>query len=194
VIKNLCAANNIGFKITLSDTNQFVFKLYSGVDRSYDQFDNPYVIFSPTFENIVNSNYSKSKKGLKTITLVAGEGEGTARKTAIVGLGSGVSRREMYTDAKDLSQTVNDVPISDADYYAQLALKGIEDLVKNGTKELFDGEVDTTQMFKYGVDFFMGDVTQLVNEYGIKAKARVTEIIHSQSTSGIEVYPTFTII
>ncbi len=54
---------------------QFVFELYAGFDRSYDQTENPYVIFSPKFENIINSNYIESKASLKTVTLVGGEGE-----------------------------------------------------------------------------------------------------------------------
>ena len=70
IISGLCAKNNIGFKIVLNDSNQFVFSLYAGVDRSYDQTENPYVIFSPNFENIINSNYFTSKANLKTATRV----------------------------------------------------------------------------------------------------------------------------
>ena len=72
VISKLCSERNIGFKITLNDQKQFVFKLYAGTDRSYDQTENPYVVFSPNFENIINSNYMESKSSLKTITLVGG--------------------------------------------------------------------------------------------------------------------------
>lgn len=52
VIKGLCEENNIGFKIVLTDENKFAFSLYAGVDRSYEQTENPYVVFSPNFENI----------------------------------------------------------------------------------------------------------------------------------------------
>lgn len=83
-IKKLCDSKNIGFRIKLSDDNKFVFKLYAGTDRSYDQFTNPYVIFSPKFENVINTNYLESKKTLKTVTLVAGEGEGADRRTTTV--------------------------------------------------------------------------------------------------------------
>ena len=102
-IKKLCDSKNIGFRIKLSDDNKFVFKLYAGEDHSYDQFTNPYVIFSPKFENVINTNYLESKKTLKTVTLVAGEGEGADRKTTTVacssGAGTGLNRRELYTDA-----------------------------------------------------------------------------------------------
>ena len=37
VISGLCEKNEIGFKVTLSDEDKFVFKLYKGTDRSYSQ-------------------------------------------------------------------------------------------------------------------------------------------------------------
>ena len=94
VIASICQEKDIGFKITLNTSNQFVFKLYSGVDRSYGQSVNPYVVFSPNFENIIESNYIESKMALKNVTLIGGEGEGTARKYTSVGTASGLDRRE----------------------------------------------------------------------------------------------------
>lgn len=95
VIKGLCEENNIGFKIVLTDENKFAFSLYAGVDRSYEQTENPYVVFSPNFENIINSNYYSSRASFRNVTLVAGEGEGASRRTAIVGSASGLDRREL---------------------------------------------------------------------------------------------------
>ena len=71
VVKGLCEENNIGFKIVLTDENKFAFSLYAGVDRSYEQTENPYVVFSPNFENIINSNYYSSKASFRNVTLVA---------------------------------------------------------------------------------------------------------------------------
>lgn len=101
-IETICQTYNLGFQVTLNEQNQFVFMLYSGADRSYDQTENPYVIFSPKFENIINSDYLESGKTLKNITLVAGEGEGLARTSLVVGGGAGLKRRELYTDARDI--------------------------------------------------------------------------------------------
>ena len=71
VIKGLCEENNIGFKIVLTDENKFAFSLYAGVDRSYEQTENPYVVFSPNFENIINSNYYSSRASFRNVPLVA---------------------------------------------------------------------------------------------------------------------------
>lgn len=194
VVNKLCEYFGIGFKITLNSNNQFVFKLYAGVDRSYSQMTNPYVVFSPNFENIIDSKYLESKKTLKNVTLVAGEGEGSARRTLTIGNTTGMERRELFTDARDISSTVNNTTISDAEYNAQLEQRGYEKLVDYQIARSFDGQVEATQMFKYGRDFFLGDTVQVVNEYGIESKSRIDEIVRSQDKEGYNVYPTFTIL
>jgi len=192
VIQKICEERNIGFKITLNDNKQFVFKLYMGTDRSYDQTDVPYVVFSPKFENIINSSYIESKSSLKNVTLVGGEGEGAARKYTTVGNGSGLDRREIFTDARDISSDVgNGVVLTESEYTAQLKQRGKETLAENTDVTSFEGKVETTIMFKYGEDFFNGDVVQIANEYGHETKARILEIVMSENEDGISVYPTF---
>ena len=192
VISKICSERSIGFKVTLNDNKQFVFKLYAGADRSYDQEINPYVIFSPKFENIINSNYVESKSALKTVTLIGGEGEGSARRYTTVGGGNGLNRRELFTDARDISSDVgNGVTLTNAEYIAQLQQRGREKLTENTDVTSFEGQVETTVMFKYGEDFFNGDVVQIANEYGHETKARIVEIVMSEDEEGSSVYPTF---
>lgn len=195
-IKKLCEEANIGFKITLNDQNKFVFKLYSGVDRSYDQDINPYVVFSPGFENIINSNYYESKQNFKNVAIVAGEGEGSARRSVIVGDEnlSELSRREIFTDARDISSSDPSGTLTNAQYDDLLRQRGLENLSDNRLVQSFEGQVEATQMYQYGKDFFMGDITQLENEYGMKSKVRVIEFIHSENKNGIENYPTFEVL
>ena len=196
VICEVCESNEIGFKITLNESNQMVFSLYAGTDRSYEQTENPYVIFSPGFDNLLNSNYISSKKTLKTVTMITGEGEGSDKKKAVAecsnGAGSGLNRREMHTDASGISQTDGENTISDEDYTALLQRQGIDELAQNTRTESFEGEVSSGRTYTYGTDYFMGDIVQNVNEFNIKATSRVTEYIMSQDESGIERYPTFT--
>lgn len=191
VIKGLCEENNIGFKIVLTDDNQFAFSLYAGADRSYDQTENPYVVFSPNFENIINSNYFSSKAGYRNVTLVAGEGEGASRKTTVVGSASGLDRRELFTDARDISSDTEDGTLSDAEYTAQLRTKGLKNLVDHMITTAFEGEVEVTRLFKYGEDFFIGDIVQIANEYGNENSAYISELIISNSDEGLSIYPTF---
>lgn len=46
-------------------------------------------------------------------------------------------------------------------------------------------------MFKYGEDFFNGDVVQIANEYGHETRARILEIVMSEDNEGVSLYPTF---
>lgn len=192
VIKKICVERGIGFKVTLNDQKQFVFKLYAGVDRSYEQVERPHVVFSPSFDNIVDSNYIESKSSLKNVTLVGGEGEGSERKYVTVGSESGLNRRELFTDARDISSDVGDGKVlTEAEYNAQLEQRGKEDLAENTDVVSFEGQAETSRMFVYGRDFFNGDIVQVADEYGHEIQARVLEIITSEDEQGRSVYPTF---
>lgn len=195
-IKSMCDNVGIGFKITLNDKNQFVFKLYNGNDRSYSQDVNPYVVFSPNFENLISSNYVESSNTLKNVALVAGEGEGSDRRTYIVGDSTqkGLSRREMFVDARDISSSTDDGTLTDDEYNAQLAQRGDEKLSENKATQSFEGQAETTQLYKYNEDFFMGDICEYENEYGMESRVRITEYIHSEDSNGTESYPTFTVL
>lgn len=199
-IVNLCFSNNIGFKITLNDAGKYVFKLYSGIDRSYDQVENPYVVFSPNFENLKNSEYMLSSRLLKTVTLTAGEkGVGNAQLVMEVdsseGFLSDLYRKEMFLDAQDISKVdQSGNPISDEEYFAHLHQRGLEELSKNIVIETFASEVDPTSNFIFGEDFFLGDILQVSNEYGYEGKSRVIEVVRCQDGSGFKIYPIFCVV
>lgn len=197
VIHDLCLSVNIGFKITINDVyKKFAFRLYNGVDRSYDQTARPMVEFSQNFGNLINSNYIYSKKTEKNVALVLGEGEGKNRKRQVV-IPKGVSektnleRRELLVDARDISSDET----STSFYNAMLIQRGYERLAENSETRAFDGKAETSQRFRYNEHFKMGDICELENEYGITEKVRVTEYIYSESKSnGIENYPTFVVV
>lgn len=195
VVSEICESSGIGFKVTLNDSNQFVFKLYRGINRTYDQSIYPYVIFSPHFDNILNSDYLESNKPLKNVTLVLGEGEGNARKRKTVytleSNPNGLIRRELFTDARDISSETEDGKLEDDEYEDLLVQRGKEKLAENTATKTFDGEVESTILFKYDRDFFMGDIIQIENEFGISGTARIVEFIRSQDKDGIKMYPTF---
>lgn len=190
-IEDICQTFGYGYKITLQD-GCFVFDLYTGIDRSYNQSNLPYVVFSADYENLLNSDYKLDKTDYKNVVLVAGEGEGLERKTQSVGglFHKGLQRREMYSDARNAS--TNNGEISDEDYYNQLIEDGQETLDNNQAAETFIGEVDYSKPYQYGKDYTLGDIVQVVNEYGIEATPRITEIIESEDENGeYNVIPTF---
>ena len=194
-ITAVCLAYGLGFRVTLTNENKFLLELYQGIDRSYDQEEQTYVIFSAKFDNLISSNYLESNEALRTVTIVAGEGEGTDRKRVVVasetGSGSGLGRRELFTDARDISSTSGSETITPEAYNYKLQQKGIEDLAENVSITTFEGQVQDGMSFTFGKDYFIGDIVQLVDEYGRDTTVRVTELVRSNSTSGLEIYPTF---
>lgn len=197
VIADICKDKDIGFKITLDDDKKFHFCLYLGVDRTYGQDKVPYVEFSPDFDNIINGEYVESKSTLKTVAAVLGAGEGTARKRTVTGdeTITGINRRELYVDARDIQEKDdNGNTISDSEYQNKLVQRGNEKLAENKISKVYDGEVEATQQYRYGEHFDMGDVVQLGDGYGRYWTARITEYIMSEDTDGNKYYPTFTIM
>lgn len=87
-ISEICQTYGLGFKVVLNDQNQFVFSLIEGVDHSYGQSENPYVIFSDEYDNLLSSQYVEDYSDIATDVLVAGEGEGLDRKTLWVTAGT----------------------------------------------------------------------------------------------------------
>ena len=192
VISKVCEEKSIGFKVSLNESKQFVFELYAGADRSYEQTNYPYVVFSPNFDNIINSNYLESKENLKNVALVGGEGEGTARKYLAIGDTSGLDRRELFVDARDISSEGEDGQTLTTEQYNELLKqRGNEYLADYTDLVSFEGAVETNIMYKYGVDFFDGDIVQIANEYGHEAKVRILEVVISENEEGNSVYPTF---
>ena len=191
-LTNQITPYEIGYDVQLID-GDFVFTLYKGVDRSYDQDTNPYVIFSPDFENLLSSNYVESSQDAKNFALVAGEGEGNQRRTTTAGDStlSGLNRIELYVDARDISSKTDSGTLTDSQYIAQLQNRGMEKLAAFSAVELFEGKVESETNFIYGEDYFLGDKVQVINEYGIGASARIVEIIDSEDTEGRTVVPTF---
>lgn len=194
VISKLCQEQNIGFRITMPTDGDLVFELYAGLDRSADQLANPQVTFAPNFDNLGASSYFKTKRPLKTAGLVLGEGEDTAQKmasvTAPTGAGSGFNRREVLIDATSVKSTVNEVTMTNEQYHEQLNLFGRLELLKHQFTAAFDGQIENLPNLQYAKDFYMGDIVQIENEYGMNTTSRVTEFIRSISSAGNTAYPT----
>lgn len=196
VIQKMCEDNMVGFKVTLNEANQFVFELYLGEDRSYKQLVNPYVIFSPKFENMISSEYFETNENYRNVALVHGEEkEDQPRKTVVVGTVSGLDRRELYVDGRDVkTKDENDNEIPEATYLENLRQKGITSLKEHQSITSFTGETEVHRSFKYGTDYFMGDIVQVEDDYGHDNEAYITELIFSQDDSGFNVYPTFQVV
>lgn len=195
VVVNLCKQYEYGFKIILNANKNFEFQLYKGTNRSYNQVGNPFVVFAPEFENIVSSDYVHNKVTLKNACNVAGEGEGTARKMYGVGSTSGLARREMFVDARDISSAQEDeTTLTTEEYNNLLIQRGREKLAENVETITFEGEVESVRQFVFDRDYFLGDIVTVKNSYGVIAHPRVIEVIQSHDENGFSTIPAFSIM
>ena len=194
-IKEICVEEKIGFMVTLTEDNRFIFKLFKGVDRSYSQLVNPYVVFSPDFENLKNSTYLESFKPYKNVSLIKGEQLAKVHIMETVDLDNavGINRREIFTDAGNVSSEIDGVSLSDPIYKTHLKQKGKDDLNEHKAIKILEGNADFSKTFKLGIDFNIGDIVQLKNEQGFESRVVISEIIFVQDMSGYRVYPTFTV-
>lgn len=218
MICSLCQECKIGWKILPKGVGGFEFELFVGTDRSYDQSVNPYVVFSPSFENLLNSNYIKSYKAYKNSVYAVGtyqkeviiknkykndegdwviEEQTTYEEDEVTAWGfsedsepTGLARREIFID----NGGVNDGEQGGA-YSIWNAInkqKGLTELANHQTTTAFEGELEATRQYVYGKDFAIGDIVQIQNEYGIEGTVYISEIVFSQDASGITITPTFT--
>lgn len=190
-IVSVLTAYGIGWRAYVNNNGSIEIEFYKGVNRSVCQTDNAHVIFSPDNENNLNSTYSVDYSNYKNVALVAGEGEGTARKRTTVYSSeyTGLNRYELYVDARNVSSNNGD--ISDSEYLELLKQNGIEKLQDNKQVETFEGEIETMNMYIYGRDFDLGDIVTVSNMYEITSNTRIIGVIESNSNEGESIIPTF---
>lgn len=184
-----CKTYDLGWDIDIRN-GKYVFYLYRGTDRSYAQSENPVVVFSPEYDNLVESTYSYDKTTYANAALVGGEGEGIDQRVAIIGNARGMERYETYIDGDSVSS--NGEIITPIQYIKLLEEYGKTELSQIATTTTFEGEVAYQGVFKLNEDFFLGDIVQVENELGIEASPRVIEVIYSEDASGVSIVPTFT--
>ena len=193
-ITEICIAYNYGWDIFITN-NKLVFVVYAGLDRSYEQTDRPYVVFSDEFENLYNTDYQLFTEEYANTTLIGGEGEGLERVyTTINNYNSGLNRYETFTDARDISSNKGSEDEIDSATYLKLLLeRGRENLATLSYTEGFSGEILSNVAFKYGKDFFIGDIVTVINNYGIQKNVRVLSAIESEDETGVKLLPQFNI-
>lgn len=198
VIETICKKYALGYDILLDlEEKQFIFVIFSGADRSFNQTENPYVVFSNDFENLLKTDYVYDKSTYKNVALVAGEGEGVNRKIYNVGGASDLNRYEIFVDAKDVSSEVESengeekTTLSEEEYNELLSEKGTEALTETGIIENVDGDLETNYTYSFNVDYFLGDIVQVINEYGKEMTPRIIEVIENEDESGKNTVVTF---
>lgn len=197
-VVEILRTHNLGFEIGYSPENKrFYFQIYKGRNLSND------VIFSPAWDNLLNSSlYETDEPWRNGVLVLGGDGDGLDRDANYVSLYnlSGRKLREMTVDAHDIRREFTDSAgnqhlLSDEHFYTLLMNQGIVTLNENRQIIMFDGEaIMLDGQFRLGRDFKIGDIVRIEAgpEYG--AYARVEELVFSVDVNGATIVPTFTFI
>lgn len=187
---SLAAASGLGFRENFApETGVETFEVYQGTDRTTGKEYNGY--FGDDIDNLSNLKIVQGSAGWKNVAIVGGQGEGTARKIITVTLGSyaGDDRRELWVDAKDISQTYQvatpdgqggynytEATYTDSQYAALLEARGLEKLAAQLKTLEVSAELGQGLM-RYGQDYFLGDIVPLkITRYGLRLSARVSAV------------------
>ena len=185
---DILSTHNAGWDIYIDSEHNYRMILLNGVNRSIDQDINSRVVFSAKNENIIDDTYTLDWTDYVNVVLVAGEGEGTARRRAVTGHAKGLDRYESFKDARDISS--NNGEISDTAYSNMLKTAGAKLITESGYVEKYEGSIETRGLYEYGIDYGLGDVVTVINRYGISANPRITGVIESVDESGVTIVPT----
>lgn len=197
LIEELALKYDIGWRVLFDLTNEkYVFDVYEGRDLSVNQSMNPRAIFALEFENIIQQKYTDSDNSYKNFALVGGQGEGSARKLALINNNlSGFERRELFVDAKDLSNTIQnddgtEQTLSDAEYEALLIERGNSRLAEVQPIKTFESGISVTSNLIYKQDFDLGDIVTIKNDrWGVVLNTRITTVeeVYENDTVDIRV-------
>lgn len=157
----------LGFRVCLDDNSprQLKIHLYKGLDRSGEQTINPPVIFSKSYDNVLNSKYVLVSAGYSNVVRILTDDTdpGLADNTYWDGAEpTGYNRSEYLvrmTSPRNLEgasgMTIAVAQSMIDDEGARL----LNDLRIHG---MFDGTFQITKPFEYGwgKDFYLGDVVQ----------------------------------
>lgn len=209
LLTDIASTNGFGYRVrinTREGTRYLAFEVYKGIDRSVNQSDISPTVFSLDMENILTENYVKDNSNYKNVTLVAGAGEGSERKTTTINNGaSGLNRLELFVDARDIENTkqeettdsegnttTTDVEIPWSEYEPLLLQRGNEKLSECKKIETFEGTINTNANNVYKVDYDLGDIVTIYDkDLGIKLDTQITEIEETYEKGKVEIVPTF---
>ena len=190
---------NIRLEKSEDDKYSLIFELSQGTDRSVLQTENPHIVFSDTYNNLLSFDYMLDTTDYCNFAHIFGQGEGLQRKSTTLYHGklpTYFERYEIYVDARDLSDETEvngeTVHLPASEYTAMLQERGREKLVSITEKSESIIAVNDRQ-YQYNRDYFLGDyVTVQHDRFGLKQpKIQLVGMVESFDQNGYSLTPTF---
>ena len=185
-IKDICDLYDLGFRLVRNqDRSQLYWDVYTGSDRTSTQSVLPAVIFSPSLDNLQNTNELTSIATYKNVAYVFSPvGYEIVYLPDVDPTTTGFERRVLMVKADDIT---DEDPFSAS---AKMVQRGIEELSRHRRFSAFDGEISQISNYQYGRDYNLGDLVEYQNATGAINVMRVTEQIFASDQSGARSYPT----
>ena len=199
ICEKIGGTTNIRLKKIIGEQYEMVLDLSEGTDRSIAQKENPHIIFSDGYTNLLSFTYSSDISAQRNFAYVLGKGEGAERKRTTFFDGdepSFLERFEVYVDAKDMADEQQEngetKPISQEEYIELLKERGKENIILPMNASESQIAVQSTQ-FRYNTDYFVGDyVTVEHRRFGLRQnKIQIIGMIESFDQNGRNLTPTF---
>lgn len=188
-LKSICEEFNLGFSLTrVGDTSYIRFQVYAGNDRSLSQSAFPPVVFSTELDNLSNITELSSIEPFKNVAYV--QAKNATHVVYAPGADptiSGFNRRVLIVKAHDIEDAAGPLLTQ------KLTQRGYEELAKARKISAFDGEIPQRGSYKYGRDYFLGDLITMRNSDGVSNFMRVTEQIFVSDSEGDRSYPTLSV-
>ena len=190
---------NIRLNKISGEQYEMVLELSQGSDRSIMQSDNPHIIFSDSYTNLLSFTYSSDISLQRNFAYILGQGEGDERKRTVYFDGDEplfLNRYEVYVDAKDISEEEQadgeTRTIPEEQYLELLKERGKQNIILPLTASESQIAVQSTQ-FRYNADYFVGDyVTVEHRRFGLRQnKIQLIGMIESFDQNGRNLTPTF---
>jgi hypothetical protein len=142
------------------------------------------------FNNLNSVENRQNNQLLKTVGYVGGEGEGSERTYIVVGDDSltGLARRELFIDAKDISSE----DLTQEEYLANLRTRGLEKMNEHLYSNSYECSTIPSGNFEYKTDYDLGDVVSIKkSDWGLNTTLRITEIQEVYEHGNATIVPVF---
>ena len=212
-IEELCKQYGWGFKVTIKD-KKFVFTLFKG-DDNISTTD--YVKDNTNIKNV--ALVAGEGEGVDRAITIIGSGKGIERREMYIDekdtsstieydelilrypggkqvtinsiIYYQVNEVNIATITKDEEGEITNVKLCKDIYLESLKNTGYEKMSEYKSVTSFVGEVIIGMTYTYKKDYNLGDIVNIVNEYGISINARISEIVESKEEEGYKMEPTF---
>ena len=190
---------NIRLVKSSGEEYRMVLDLSEGTDRSMMQEENPHIVFSDAYSNLLSFNYAEDTSIQLNFAYIFGQGKGADRKRTTYCEGEEpayLDRYEVYVDADDISEEEQvdgeTVPIPEEEYIELLKTRGSEKLVLPQTASESTIAAHNTQ-YVYNRDYAVGDyVTVEHRRFGmVQPRIQLIGMVEGFDQNGRSLTPTF---